>query len=104
MSLTTLCIKVYACAKYEVDLSMTRWSALHTYTFMIRSCSIIYGLYQENIVLTLLTLPLPISHLCENYLPLPNLHLCEIHMCTCNNYNGDISLHAWLKITNQNGQ
>ena len=30
-----------------------------------------------------LTLPLPISHLCKNYLPLPNSHLCEIHMCTC---------------------
>ena len=51
----------------------------------------------------ILTLPLPISHLCENYLPLPNSHLCELHMCTCINCNGDISLHAWLKIANQNG-
>ena len=25
-------------------------------------------------------------------------------MCTCINCNGDISLHAWLKIVNQNGQ
>ena len=25
-------------------------------------------------------------------------------MCTCINCNGDISLHAWLKIANQNGQ
>ena len=49
-------------------------------------------------------LPLPISHLCENYLPLPISHLCEFHMCTCINNNGDISLHAWLKIANQNGQ
>ena len=51
-----------------------------------------------------LTLPLPNSHLCENYLPLPNLHLCEIHMWTCVNSNRDISLHAWLKIANQNSQ
>ena len=51
-----------------------------------------------------LTLPLPISHLCENYLPLPLSHLCEFHMCTCNNFNGGISLHAWLKLANQNGQ
>ena len=51
-----------------------------------------------------LTLPLPISHLCENYLPLPNSHLCEIHMCTCIHFNGDISLLAWLNITKQNGQ
>ena len=29
-----------------------------------------------------LTLPFPISHLCENYLPLPISHLCEFHM-TC---------------------
>ena len=41
-----------------------------------------------------LTLPLPISHLCENYLPLPISHLCEFHMCTCIDCNGDISLHA----------
>ena len=53
---------------------------------------------------TSLTLPLTISHLCENYLPLPISHLCEIHMCACINCNGDISLHAWLKIPNQNGQ
>ena len=46
---------------------------------------------------SLLTLPLPISHLCENNLPLPNSHLCEIHMCKCLNCNGDISLHVWLK-------
>ena len=46
----------------------------------------------------------PFSHLCENYLPLPNSHLCKIYKCACNNCNGDISLHAWLKITNQNGQ
>ena len=45
-----------------------------------------------------LTLPLPNSHVCENYLPLLNSHLCEIHMCTCIDCNGDISLHAWLKI------
>ena len=51
-----------------------------------------------------LTLPLPISHLRENYLPLPISHLCEFHMCTRINFNGDISLHAWLKIANQNGQ
>ena len=51
-----------------------------------------------------LTLPLPISHLWENYLSLPDSHLCEIHMCTSMNCNGDISLHAWLKIVNQNGQ
>ena len=58
--------------------------------------------------MTCLTLPLPIiiSYLCENHLPycLPNSHLCEIHMCICMNCNGDISLHAWLKIANQNGQ
>ena len=35
---------------------------------------------------------------------LPNSHLCEINMCACINYNGDISLHVWLKIANQNGQ
>ena len=52
----------------------------------------------------LLLVPLPNSHLCENYLPLPNSHLCEIHMHTCINCNGDISLHAWLKIADQNGQ
>ena len=51
-----------------------------------------------------LTLPLPISHLCESYLPLPISHLCEFHMCICINCNGDILLHAWLKIANQNGQ
>ena len=51
-----------------------------------------------------ITLPLPISHLCENYLPLLISHLCEFHMCRCINCNGDISLHAWLKIANQNGQ
>ena len=51
-----------------------------------------------------LTLPLPISHLCENYLPLPIAHLCEIHMCTSIDCNGEISLHAWLNIANQNGQ
>ena len=51
-----------------------------------------------------LTLPLPISHLCENYLPLPNSYLCEIHICTCINCNGDILLDAWLKIANKNGQ
>ena len=28
-----------------------------------------------------LTLSLPISHLCENYLPLPNSHFCENQMC-----------------------
>ena len=27
-----------------------------------------------------LTLPLPVSHLCENYFPLPFSHVCEIHM------------------------
>ena len=53
---------------------------------------------------SILTLPLPISHLCENYLPLPISHLCEFHMSICINCNGDISLHAWLKIANQNGQ
>ena len=37
-----------------------------------------------------LTLPLPISHLCDKYLPLSNSHLCEIHMCTCINCNEDI--------------
>ena len=61
----------------------------------------------STLTLTLLqplTLPLPISHLCENYLPLPISHLCEIHMCTCNNCNGDISSHAWLKIAKQNGK
>ena len=44
-----------------------------------------------------ITLPLPISHLCENYLPLPISHLYEFYMCTCINCNGDISLHAGLK-------
>ena len=48
--------------------------------------------------------PLPISHLWENYLPSPNSHLCEIHMCTCINCNEGISLHAYLKIVNQNRQ
>ena len=48
--------------------------------------------------------PLPMSHLCENYLPLPNSHLCEIHMCTYIKFNRDILLHAWLIIANQNGQ
>ena len=44
------------------------------------------------------TFPLPISHLCENYIPLPNSHIiCEIHTCTCINCDGDISLHARLK-------
>ena len=31
-------------------------------------------------------------------LPLSNSHLYEIHMCTCNNCNGDNSSHAWLSI------
>ena len=30
-----------------------------------------------------LILPLPISHLCENYLYLLNSHVCEILTCTC---------------------
>ena len=25
-------------------------------------------------------------------------------MCTCINCNGDFSLHAWLKVANENGQ
>ena len=37
-------------------------------------------------------------------LPLPNSHLCEIHISTCINGNGDLSLHSWLKIANQNVQ
>ena len=61
-------------------------------------------LIQGNFNEIILTPPLPISHLCENYLPLPISHLCEFHMCTCINCNVDISLHAWLKIANQNGQ
>ena len=63
--------------------------------------------FQKTIILlskTPLTLPLPISHLCENHLPLPISHLCEFYMCTCINCNGYISLHAWLKIANQDGQ
>ena len=59
--------------------------------------------HRDQWLLTL-TLPLPISHLCENYLPLPISHLCEFHKCTCINCNGDISLHALLKIAEQNDQ
>ena len=38
----------------------------------------------------------------RNYLPLPISHLL-INICTCINCDGDISLHAWFKIANQNG-
>ena len=51
-----------------------------------------------------LSLPLPVSHLCENYFPLPISHLYEIRMCTFINCNGDISFHAWFKIANKSGQ
>ena len=97
----------------------------HNYVYIIISGSAIYTIYiDSSFVLSLyetlgkcslkcfmhvcmeisLTLPLPISHLCENYLPLPISHLCEIHMCTCINCNVDISLHARLEIANQNVQ
>ena len=70
---------------------------IHTWKYLIVAAQIHY-------TLVALTLPLPNFHFCENYLPLPISHLCEFHMCTCINCNGNISLHEWLKIANQNDQ